>query len=151
MLIISSPEQRADDKAKLLEEWINRLSGLIESVDTWAQELGWATRRTEKKMEDSQIGHYRAPALIMQKGTVRIILEPIARSAPGAEGVVDLYLMPAYDDIATLFFYADGWKLHYPFPNSPVAAEAEVEEVQPLPLSKETLKAVLQELMKDAA
>ena len=51
----------------------------------------------------------------MQEGTVRIILEPIARSTPGAEGVVDLYLMPAYDDVATLF-YEDGWKLHYPFP-----------------------------------
>jgi len=148
MTTISTPEQRADDKGKLLEDWMNRLSGLIESVDTWAQELGWATRRIQKKMEDSQIGHYQAPALLMQEGIVRIILEPIARSAPGAEGVVDLYLMPAYDDIATLF-YEDGWKLHYPFPESPLLAE--VEEVQPLPFSKETLKAVLEELMKNAA
>jgi hypothetical protein len=140
--------QRADDKGKLLEEWINRLSELVESVDTWAQELGWATRRIQKKMEDSQIGQYRAPALLMQEGTVRIILEPIARSAPGAEGVVDLYLMPAYDDIATLFYEGE-WKLQYPFPNAPLADD--VEEVPPLPFSKETLRAVLEELKKNAA
>jgi hypothetical protein len=140
--------QRADDKGKLLEEWINRLSELVESVDTWAQELGWATRRIQKKMEDSQIGQYRAPALLMQEGTVRIILEPIARSAPGAEGVVDLYLMPAYDDIATLFYEGE-WKLQYPFPKAPLADD--VEEVPPLPFSKETLRAVLEELKKNAA
>jgi hypothetical protein len=53
-------------------------------------------------MEDSQIGKYKAPGLLMQEGTDRILRDPIGRNAPGAEAVVDLYLMPAYDDIATL-------------------------------------------------
>ena len=137
------------DKDQALGEWLTRLSGLIESVDGWARELGWSTRSTRKKMEDSQLGRYQAPALIMQEGTTRIILEPIARSAPGAEGVVDLYLMPAYDDIASLYLCDGGWKVLYPFPGTPVVAA--IEERTPLPLSRETLKAVLDELSKDAS
>ena len=31
----------------------------------------------------------------------------------GAEGLVDLYMLPAYDDIAMLFFFDDRWHLHY--------------------------------------
>ncbi len=50
----------------------------------------------------------KRPALLMQEGpSAGLILEPIARSAPGADGVVDLYLLPAYDDIASLYFYND--------------------------------------------
>jgi hypothetical protein len=33
----------------------------------------------------------------------RELLEPIGRPAPGIEGIVDLYLMPAYDDIEREF------------------------------------------------
>ena len=68
-------------------------------------------------MEDSDIGTYQAPALLLQQDTLRMLLEPIARTAPGADGVVDLYLMPAYDDIATLYFADGKWQLHYTFPD----------------------------------
>ena len=33
---------------------------------------------------------YQAPALLLQKETARVLLEPVGRAAPGAEGVVDL-------------------------------------------------------------
>ena len=125
------------------------LSGLVETVRSWAQDLGWSPRQIEKKMEDSQIGIYKAPALILQKETVRVLLEPIARSAPGASGIVDLYLMPAYDDIASLYFYDGGWQLHYMFPTSPTVAT--IHEAEHKPLSKETLERVLEAMIKNAA
>ncbi len=62
----------------LKKTWLDRLGDLVTSVETWARELDWSTRRIEKKMRDSEIGAYRAPALIMQKETTRVILEPIA-------------------------------------------------------------------------
>lgn len=137
------------DRDKLRDEWLLHLSALLDSVQGWAQELGWSTRRIEKRMEDSQIGTYVAPALLMQEGTTRLLLEPIARSAPGAEGVVDLYLMPAYDDIATLFFCDGQWQLHFLFPGTP--APPTISEANSKPLSKETFKAVLEEMLKNAA
>lgn len=139
----------SNSNQQIMDDWMSRLSALIELVDAWVTALGWSTRHIEKKMQDSELGTYRAPALLMQEGTTRVILEPIARSAPGADGVVDLYLLPAYDDIASLYFYADGWNIHYPFPGDPLVSA--IEEIRPRPLSEETLKAVLEEMANNAA
>jgi len=99
-------------------------------------------------LDDSELGSYKAPALLMQEGSVRVLLEPIARSAPGANGVVDLYLMPAYDDIASLYLGSDGWRLHYMFPGTP--STATIRDADSKPLAKETLAEVLCEMKKNA-
>jgi hypothetical protein len=65
-----------------------------------------------------------------------VLLDPVAYDVPGAEGVVDLYLMPTYDDMASLYFENGDWKIHYAFP--PDEAETQV-----LPLDEETLNQVL--------
>ena len=49
----------------------------------------------------------------LQKGPVRVLLDPIAYDVPGAEGVVDLYLMPTYDDMASLSFEHGDWVIRY--------------------------------------
>ena len=67
---------------RLREEWLERMSILMESVEKWAEELGWATRRIEKEIDDSEIGRHRVPALLLQQETTRMLLDPIARSAP---------------------------------------------------------------------
>lgn len=97
-----APRNSIEEPEKLRDEWLSRLCALVDMVESWARELGWASRRIEKEMKDSEIGGYLAPALLIQKETSRVLLEPIARSAPAADGIVDLYLMPAYDDVASL-------------------------------------------------
>jgi hypothetical protein len=129
--------------------WIDRVTSLVGQVEQWAREMGWSTRRLQKELEDERIGKHRVPALLMQQDTYRILLEPIGRSTAGAEGVVDLYLIPAYDDIASLYYYENRWNLHYMFPGTrPVAA---VRETEPRPLSKETLEEALAEMRRHAA
>jgi hypothetical protein len=137
----------AEDKEKLRDEWLARLSDLVETVRGWAEDLDWSTRRIETKMEDSEIGDYKAPALIIQKETVRAILQPIGRSAPDLAGVVDFYIMPAYDDIARLFFYDDRWHLHHSSPGTPDVGAHRQDQ----PLSRETFQAVLEAMIRDAA
>lgn len=61
---------------------MDSLTALVESIEGWARELGWSTRRIEKKMKDSEIGSYRAPALVMQEETTRALMDPIGRSTP---------------------------------------------------------------------
>lgn len=131
------------------DEWVSRLTALVDSVESWAQELGWSTRRIEASMEDSQIGTYRAPALLLQVETVRVLLEPIARFVPGADGVVDLYRMPAYDDVASLLFN-NGWQLHYAN-SSETSMAPPTSEPKSKPLTKETFHEVLEDLRKNAA
>jgi hypothetical protein len=147
MATVDTSTKTAEDKERLREEWLARLSDLVESVRGWAEEMDWSTRRIETKMDDREIGDYKAPALIIQKETVRAILEPIGRSAPDVAGVVDFYIMPAYDDIARLTFYDDSWHLYHMVPGSPDVEPRRQDE----PLSRETFQAVLEAMMRHAA
>lgn len=148
MSTMDVPGNHLGEQEALRDQWLERLSALVKTVREWAEELGWATRQIEKKLEDSQVGDYKAPALIIQEGTTRVLLEPIARSAPGVEGVVDFYLMPAYDDIATLFYCDGGWQLYYSFAGSTAVANA--HEAGREPLSRESFRAVLEEITSNA-
>jgi len=148
MATTDAPKTLSSEAESLKKTWLDRLSDLVTSVETWARELDWSTRRIEKKMKDSEVGAYRAPALIMQKETTRVSLEPIARSTPGSEGVVDLYLMPAYDDIANLYYFEGEWKLHFVFPGT--VNVSPVEETESIKLTNESFRRVLEEMIKNS-
>lgn len=145
---IDEPKPKKPSADEVREEWLGRLSALIAEVQTWAEAMGWSTRQIEKKMSDSEIGEYEAPALLLQEETTRILLEPIGRSAPGAEGIVDLYLMPAYDDIASFYYYDGSWHMRYMSPGT--TSVAELRETEARPLSQETLQDVLGEMRRNA-
>jgi hypothetical protein len=134
--------------SEILDNWLKRLSALIGDVEVWAGEIGWATKRLDVSLSDSHLGKYKAPALLMQDDGVRLLLEPIARTAPGAEGVVDLYLMPAYDDIASLYFYDNSWHVHYISPKSPTVAR--IRDADGKPLSLDSLREVLEAMKENA-
>ena len=144
--VLEPPTQSSLESQKA---WLARLDDLIQRIQTWGTEAGWATRRIEKPMKDSEIGRYIAPGLLLQEETTRVLLEPIARDAPGVEGVVDLYLMPAYDDIANLYFSNGEWQLQYVWPG--VRSLNELREIEPQPISKAVLQHVLNEMKRHAA
>jgi len=85
----------------------------------------------------------------MQEEFLRVILDPIGHSSPGTEGVVDLYLMPAFDDIASLFFYDGAWHVHHGC--SEDKSVATIVDETSKPLTKETLAEVLDEMKRHAA
>ncbi len=128
--------------------WIQRVSDLVKSVQSWAKEFGWSTKRIDKKIEDARLGNHKAAALVMQDDIVRVLLEPISATAPGSDGLVDLYLMPGYDDIASLYHREDGWHVHYVFPTHEVVAGIQTGESRPL--SKKTFGVILGEMKKHA-
>ena len=133
-------EEIARQRVEARHAWLEKLRKLVAAVKGWADELDWATRIIDKKMEDAEVGNYKAPGLLLQKETVRLFLEPVARVAPGAEGVVDLYLMPSYDDIASLYYYNNRWNVHYLFEGQPLVGDT--REAEARPLTKGTLRKV---------
>ena len=139
---------QVDDPSRERDQWLDVLEMLVKQVEGWVRP-GWSTRIIAKSMSDSALGEYQAPALLMQREITRILLEPITRFAPGTEGVVDLYLMPAYDDIASLYRVAGEWKLHYAFPGNPVVAG--IRNAEALPLSEEHFLRVLDTIASHAA
>jgi hypothetical protein len=102
----------------------------------------------DKQLDDIWIGKHQAPALLMQEDTCKILLEPVGRSTTGAEGVVDLYQMPAYDDVARIYYYDGRWNLHHPYPG---AKPVPVREADATPLSKQSFERVLADLRQHAA
>ncbi len=135
-------------QSSLQVEWLARLNQLIRNVRAWAEGMDWATRQIDITLEDSRIGKYKAPALLLQQDVVKVLLEPIASNAPGTEGVVDLYLMPAYDDIASIYYYDGAWHVHYMFPGTP--SEGDIRDAPAKLLTKESLQAVLDEMKRNA-
>ena len=109
-------EELARERVTERAAWIQRTSDLVTSVESWAKDFGWSTKRIDKKIEDPRLGNHRAAGLVMQGDTVRILLEPISASAPGSDALVDLCLMPGYDDIASLYHRDGRWHVHYVFP-----------------------------------
>lgn len=136
---------------EIRDQWLARLTHLVETVQNWGEDLGWSTRRIEKSMQDSVIGKYRAPALLLQQETIRVLLDPVARSAPGVDGVVDLYLMPAYDDIASLYYVDGSWELHYLFPDSAIEGAVSSRDFPSKPLTSATLREVLDAMKQNVA
>jgi hypothetical protein len=148
MASVETTNDEAMGRERLKAEWLDCLTALVDLVEGWSRELGWSTRRIEKRLDDSEIGSYQAPALILQEETTRALLDPIGRSTPGSEGVVDLYLMPAFDDIAR-FYHRDGeWWLYHESPESPT--DGAIENVKPMSLSRASLQGVLESMKKYA-
>jgi len=138
---VADPSRERDDWIRLLDELVGRVKAWVEPV--------WSTRVIEKAVQDSELGEYKVSALLMQRETARVLLEPITRFAPGTDGVVDLYRMPAYDDIASLYRVAGEWKLHYAFRGDKVVAG--IRNVEPLPLTEEHFLRVVNAIAGHAA
>jgi hypothetical protein len=119
MAELTSPKLPIPDRDAVRDEWVRDVEALVRDVEGWCRTNDWPTRRIEKRMKDSVLGDYHVPALLIQADLARILLEPIARHVPDSEGVIDLYLMPGYDDIASIYRTPSGWTLHYMFSGAP--------------------------------
>ena len=75
-------EKQRDDSGVLRDQWLKVLGDLTSNVKSWAEELDWSTRQIAKRMKDSRLGSYDAPALLMQKETIRVLLDPVRGSRP---------------------------------------------------------------------
>ena len=139
---VNNPDATRDD-------WLATLHELLALVRRWTEAAGWRTRVIEKSMEDSALGQYKAPAMLIQRETVEVILDPVGRFAPGTDGVVDLYLLPAYDDIASLYLVDGVWKLHYASRSTAVVPRIRLAES--IILDEASLNRVLNEIAAHAA
>jgi hypothetical protein len=142
-------EQDAAHRMRLRIDWLDSLTELMTLVKGWAEELDWSTKLIKKRLEDSEIGEYQASALLFQQELVRVVLEPISRSTPGGEAVVDLYLLPGYDDVASLYYYENRWHLNYLQTGMPSVGNNRQRDVKLL--TKSSLRKVLDAMRNNAS
>ena len=128
--------------AKLVENLLTQVEGDLDDPE-------WVKKRYMKKMRDADRTPYEVPFLTLQKGPVRLSLDPTGYDIPGAEAAVDLYLMPTYDPLAT--FYSEGgrWFLHSGFLPKP-ENEGPIREDRRASLTRDTLNQVLDSIAEHA-
>jgi hypothetical protein len=141
-------EVQREDVPAILAAWQARLKTLTSEVKGWVEKTGWRTRVIEKPINDRKLGRHMVPVLLMERETIEVVLNPVSPLVPGAEGAVDLYLAPAYDDIATLYFENGRWMMYYSFADPKVAKQ--VGEPEPRPLSEALIDAVLEKIASNA-
>lgn len=130
------------DPEAVKREWLDRLGGLVAEVEGWARASGGRARRIDKTIAERGLGTYKVPVLLMEKDAVEVVLNPVARFVPGADGAVDLYAAPAYDDVASLYLEGDHWVLHCADRLDPTETRSLVE-IKPRPYSEEAIRAIL--------
>jgi hypothetical protein len=98
------------DRAATRDEWIASLNELVARVEGWCKTLDWATRRAPKRIvDDRPLGPYEAPMLRMQYWDIQLLLEPSSRFGVRNDGQCNLYIMPAYDDMAIVYRRGTDW------------------------------------------
>jgi hypothetical protein len=131
------------------DEWVKQLSVLVDQIEAWAHEMDWVTRRIDKRMDDEpEVGPYAAPALLLQKPFARLLLEPRGLHDLSPSGAVDLCLMPAYDDVANLYFHHGKWRFHHYYPDAAPPPDASVAKAKPL--TKKAVQTILAEMERHA-
>jgi len=125
-----------------MQQFHDRVVALVERVKEWAVPHDWVTKEYPKKVRNGEKQTCEIPALFLQRGPTRILLDPIAYDIPGAEGLVDLYLMPGYDDVASLYFKDGDWAIHYTFSPNRMTTDPLIE-AEALPLREDTINKVL--------
>lgn len=128
------PDAPVADQQAARDEWVGAVESLVRDIEGWCRAKDWPTRRIPKRITEPDIGEYVVPALLVQVDLARMMVEPVAARVGEEEGLIDLYLMPAYDDIARLFLTADGWRSHYVYDGPPPAGSVREPPAEPFDL-----------------
>ena len=142
-------EPKVTDLPAEVAGWLDCLNLLVRSVQEWSAVSGWQGRLTSKHMAEKGLGRYEVPVLVLDREDAEVSLVPVARQVPGADGLVDLFRMPAYDAVASLYREKGQWFIHYAFTPDPTEARS-VIETERLPLEEGSLNRVLDDIAKAA-
>jgi hypothetical protein len=100
------------------DAFVNQVEFVVRQFEGALAGKDWLIRRDPKRMRDETGNVYSVLSLTLLKGPVRLLLDPNGYDIPGAEGVMDLYLLPPYDPVATLYLESGDWFIHSPFPSA---------------------------------
>jgi hypothetical protein len=123
------------DLAVVRDGWVAAVNALVGQVEGWCKELDWPTRRASKRVKDKTLGEYEVPMLLMQQWDAKLLLNPDGPFIVGADGRVNLYTMPEYDDLAILLRQGTDWQMK---------VQMGRDQREPVPFTRETFKDVIE-------
>jgi hypothetical protein len=97
----------------VLAEWLHAVDGLAGNTESWAKELGWVTKRVQRRLSETLLGTYGTPQLLMHAAPNLYVLDPVARFVPGAAGAFDLSVQPSFYTISLYRDFGGVWYAHH--------------------------------------
>jgi hypothetical protein len=95
-------------------DFASEVENVVRQFEAVVAEMEQLGRRDEKRMRDETGGVYSVQSLTIFMGSMRLLLDPNGYDLPGCDGAIDLYLLPPYDPVATLYLEHGEWFLHSP-------------------------------------
>jgi hypothetical protein len=89
------------------------MAGLVENTEVWAKELGWVTKRVQKRLSETLLGSYETPQVLMHAAPNLYVLDPVARFVPGAAGAFELSVQPSFDSVSLYRDFSGVWYAHH--------------------------------------
>lgn len=132
-----------------VDDWLDLLKGLVENVKAWAEAAGWGTRLTSRDVNEKGGVRYEVPILVLNRGEAEVSLVPVARKVPSADGLVNFYVMPDFNDVASLYREDGQWFFHYAFHPDPMETISEIE-TERFPLDEASFDRVLKDVAAHA-
>ena len=96
---------------RLLPEWLQAQEQMIQEAEAAARAKGWYVERDEMQVEESLLGTYRRPGLLIRTWDREMMLIPVARFCAGRQGAVDLKVSPNYERAYTVTFKDGRWQI----------------------------------------
>jgi hypothetical protein len=146
---MATGNMRATGLQSEVDDWLELLKGLVANVEAWAEAGGWETRLTSRNVNENSVVRYEVPVLVLDRAESEVSLVPVARTVPGADGLVDFYVMPDFDHVASLYREKGQWSFHYTFHADPMETHSEVE-TERFPLDEASLNRVLNDIAAHA-
>ncbi len=97
---LTKRESEMSDKS---DAFARQVEAVVSDFEASLSGRDWSMRRDPKRMRDEIGNVYTVQSLTLINGPVRLLLDPNGYDIPGADGVMDLYLLPPYDPVATLY------------------------------------------------
>jgi hypothetical protein len=140
---------RATGLPSEVDDWLELLNDLVDNVKAWAEAAGWETRLTSRDVNEKGVVRYEVPVLVLDRDETEVSLVPVARKVPGAAGLVDFYVMPDFNDVASLYREEGQWFFRYTSHADPMETHLEIESER-FPLDETTLNLVLNDIAAHA-
>jgi hypothetical protein len=96
---------------RLKAEWLAAQERMIQEAAEAAKAKGWHVERDEMELEESLLGSYKAPSLLIRTWDREMRLMPVARFCAGRQGAVDLIVSPTYEREYAITFKDGHWRI----------------------------------------
>lgn len=106
------PTTPVDNWEKVRDEWIAAVGDFMDETETWAKRQGWGVLREPKVIKEDDIGTYSVPRMLLHDLFGRVVLDPVARFVMGAEGRIDIHVIPSWESLIIVRM-PEGWDLIY--------------------------------------